>query len=299
MNAQDNETNEWMKVRLLVGPALVDALTEYCVSQGSNGVVEEESGGLVELTAYLPRENWDQIYRNLTIMLNELQEAYPDDVISLLGVEPLKTENWAVMWKDNFRIMDIGRRLMVCPPWLSPDPGSGRGVVIIDPAEAFGTGTHETTQGCLILLEAAAELIERQRGTFSVLDVGCGSGILALAALRLGASPVTALDDDPKAAQSVRVNARLNGLDGKLEIICGSIEDHEQTADVALANLDPMTLATFRDKLASVCRKFLIISGVPADQWKDLKEKFLQKDFKMEKELLGVEWGSALLRRTD
>jgi ribosomal protein L11 methyltransferase len=298
MNAQYNETNEWMEIRLLVGPALADALTEFCILHGSNGIVEAEADDLVELTAYLPCGNWDEIHQELMVFLRELHEVCPEEPLRLLKVEPLKSENWAVMWKDNFRIMDIGRRLTVCPPWLIPDPASVREVVIIDPAEAFGTGTHETTQGCLILLETAAELIEQEGGTFSVLDVGCGSGILALAALRLGASPVTALDDDQKATGSVVVNAGLNRLDGKLDIICGSIENHDQTADVTLANLDPMTLIAFRHRLVLSCRKFLIISGVPADQWENLKEKFLLNDFKMEKEMLGVEWGSALLRRT-
>ena len=117
-------------------------------------------------------------------------------------------KNWHDSWRHHFKPQRVGRRLVVTPPWILP-PKTRRHVVFIEPAMAFGTGTHETTRCCLELIdELCAEAAPAK-----ALDVGTGSGILAIAMARLGVREVLALDNDPVALEAARENLRLNGVE--------------------------------------------------------------------------------------
>jgi ribosomal protein L11 methyltransferase len=144
-----------------------------------------------------------------------------------LHVEPLADRDWSNTWRDTFGAMRFGERLWVCPVGESP-PDPSAIVVHMDPGMAFGTGTHVTTALCLEWLDAHPPVNR------SVIDCGCGSGILAVAAHRLGAANVTAVDIDPQALQATRENARRNGCD--IEV---SLPDSigKRSADLVIANI--------------------------------------------------------------
>jgi ribosomal protein L11 methyltransferase len=214
----------------------------------------------------------------------------------VVEISRLKQENWAIAWKDNFHSIRIGKRLLVTPPWLQPE-AEGREIVVIDPAEAFGTGTHETTQGCLELLEEALEQLEASSNEVSVLDVGCGSGILSIAAHKLAATRVCGIDNDPVAIESARHNASLNNTLGEIEFRCVDLTDPLDPADIVTANLDTKTLLANQDRLIWLFRRFLIVAGVPLDQWDDLRGSFLAQHLTLVKELTRWEWGSGLFTR--
>jgi ribosomal protein L11 methyltransferase len=125
-------------------------------------------------------------------------------------ITPLLDEAWASAWQQSFPAREVGRRLLVLPPWIEPPPGSDRSTVIIEPGRAFGTGHHGTTEGCLVLLEEALAATPNA----STLDIGTGTGILAVAALKLGAPTVLAIDVDPDAVSATQVNAGRNGCAG-------------------------------------------------------------------------------------
>ncbi|MEN8205992.1 MAG: 50S ribosomal protein L11 methyltransferase [Pseudomonadota bacterium] len=138
--------------------------------------------------------------------LKQQLQAVLDAPVPDLIVEPLADRDWSNTWRDTFGAMQYGKRLWVCPVGESPsDPEAI--VVHMDPGMAFGTGTHATTALCLEWLEAHPPVNR------SVIDYGCGSGILAVAAHKLGAANVTAVDIDPQALQATRENARRNGCD--------------------------------------------------------------------------------------
>ena len=131
----------------------------------------------------------------------------------------LREEDWAEAWKAFFPVLRVSRRLVICPAWRSYRARAGEAVIRLDPGMAFGTGQHPTTLMCLRALE------ETVRPGADVLDLGAGSGILALAAARLGAASVLALDTDPLAVRAARENVRLNGLEAIVRVEEGTLKD--------------------------------------------------------------------------
>lgn len=143
--------------------------------------------------------------------------------------EPLADRQWERSWMEGFEAMRFGRRLWVVPHWLDePDPTAVN--VRLDPGLAFGTGTHATTALCLEWLDG------RQLEGLRVLDYGCGSGILAIAALKLGAAAAWATDIDPRALEATRANAGQNGVGGRLRVMEPE-RIHGLAADIVLANI--------------------------------------------------------------
>ena len=198
------QSRSWITLKVTVPDEMVDAVSNFCHEQGSRGAVLDDTlPGVTSITAYFPVETWDGVSSRFKKYLTELHDIFSDLPAPVVETSPLQNENWAVTWKEHFKSVKIGKRLMVTPPWLKPRTGK-REVIIIEPAEAFGTGTHETTRGCLMLLEEALEELSRVSDSPSLLDVGCGSGILGIAGIKLGAGPVLAVDNDPVAVEAAR-----------------------------------------------------------------------------------------------
>jgi ribosomal protein L11 methyltransferase len=289
----------WIEFAVKLAPELLDSVTEFFVSQGANGVViEDQDPGSVTVKAYFSEPDCPTVASRLNKYLSGLTEIFPNHPKPLLSMSEIPDENWAIAWKDNFKTIEVGRSFIVTPPWLQ-SPQQHRHVIIIDPAEAFGTGTHETTQSCMILLEDAVEKLHGEKTPWTVMDVGCGSGILAFAALMLGAQSVLAVDDDPKAIESAIHNARLNNIFIGLEFRCSSLADLTQPADVVTANLDTATITLHKEALTGLTRRFLIVSGIPIDLWEDTKKTLQSQGLHVIREINTGEWGSALYRVRD
>jgi ribosomal protein L11 methyltransferase len=169
------------------------------------------------------------------------------------AIAPLADADWARAWREHFRPLDVGRGLVVAPPWDVP-ARSARTVLIIEPGRAFGTGHHGSTAGCLGLLE---RVLERDRpGT--AIDLGAGSGILAVAAARLGVGRILAIDEDPDAVAATAGNAERNGVAARIESRLGDAATLEATpAPLVLANL--LTAAHLR--LGARYRRLLAPGG--------------------------------------
>lgn len=253
---------------------MMDSINDFCIDHGSGGVVIDDSGvHAVRITAYFPIDQWPVVEGSWKSYLDGLREVFPELPIPSVTTTKLPYEDWATAWKSNFKPIELGERLIVTPPWLHPEP-HGRIPIIIEPAGAFGTGIHETTQGCLVLLEEALNHLTCEDTTVRILDIGCGSGILAIAGKKLGASHVIGVDNDPFAIDSARGNAILNGVEDRVEFINKSLQECSQPAQIVLANLEHMTLLANRDKLVSLFSRFLVISGVPLDRWSEVKGSF-------------------------
>ena len=171
-----------------------------------------------------PEENPAEIVELLNSRLIAAAVTYS---LSLAGVEQ---EEWETAWKKYYHAMEIGNRLAICPSW--EEYTGNRTVIRLDPGMAFGTGTHETTSLCL------AELDQLVQGGERMLDIGTGSGILAIAALLLGAESAEGVDIDPMCVRTAGENAQLNGVEGKLKVLVGDLSDKATgTYNIITANI--------------------------------------------------------------
>jgi len=177
-----------------------------------------------------------------------------------LQVEQLDDRDWSTTWRDSFGAMCFGRRLWVCP--VGESPGQQDAVVVhLDPGLAFGTGTHATTALCLEWLDA------HPPAGMSVIDYGCGSGILAIAAHKLGAEAVAAVDIDPQALQATAENARRNQIHERLSVMFP--QDLEaRPVDLVLANILAQPLIDHADSLATLVKPggYIVLTGILTEQ---------------------------------
>ncbi|KAF0654421.1 ribosomal protein L11 methyltransferase [Cyanobium sp. Copco_Reservoir_LC18] len=264
-----------------------------------------------QLLAWLPESDWpaDQ-RRELERALAPLGEPFA------MALPPIRwqrqaDEDWSLSWKSHWRPDPVGERLLVLPAWLEvPPEQAGRLVIRIDPGSAFGTGSHPTTRLCLEGLEALAAERERAgRGAglegLRVADLGCGSGILGLAALRLGAAGVAAADTDPLAERATRQNAALNGLDGTrgLTVTTGSAEAlvallDGRPADLLLCNI----LAPVIEALIPWFEHLLspggvgLLSGLLVDQAPGLERDLAAAGWRVEGRVEQDRWGLLRIR---
>jgi ribosomal protein L11 methyltransferase len=194
----------------------------------------------------------------------ELAALAPPGAVALQFRE-LPPEDWSVNWKKHFHPRLVARRIIVAPPWEPASPAEGQVVIIIDPGQAFGTGQHESTQ---LVLRRIERLADHGHLPGRVLDVGCGSGILTLAALRLGAASALAIDIDPQAVEATLHNARLNGLSQGLEANLTPLQEISEPFALVLANLTAQDLRELAEPLAERLAPGgeLVVSGLLVEQ---------------------------------
>jgi|DewCreStandDraft_1066081.scaffolds.fasta_scaffold00356_32 ribosomal protein L11 methyltransferase len=194
-----------------------------------------------------------------------------DAALTALGLRPalrtrtVRAQDWADAWKEHFHVERVGRRLVIRPSWRPFTPQPGDVVIDLDPGMAFGTGQHPTTRTCLELLEEHVRLGD------VVLDVGTGSGILAVAAVKLGAARCLALDVDPQAVRVARDNAARNGVAERVQVAEGTLTADDalrHAFDLAVANITAAAVAALAPALATALRPggTLIGSGIVADR---------------------------------
>ena len=239
-------------------PLAVDLLVDRLIALGARGV-EELDGRLV---TYLPPPEEPQAF------MRETEAA----LRAATGLENLSLdwswqahEDWALLWKRGLEPRRITDRLVVTPSWCEVEAEEGITVVIVDPGMAFGTAEHATTRGVLRLLDRS--LTKGQ----VVLDAGCGSGILAIAAARLGASRVLSVDLDPYACEAARENASRNQVERRVRVEvatvtpawlqkCGSF-------DGILANIQTAVLVPLLESFAKTARSWIILGGITEAEW--------------------------------
>ncbi|WP_405078744.1 50S ribosomal protein L11 methyltransferase [Pectobacterium carotovorum] len=187
-------------------------------------------------------------------------------------IEQLEDKDWEREWMDNFHPMQFGKRLWICPSWRDiPDPNAVN--VMLDPGLAFGTGTHPTTALCLQWLDG----LDLEGKT--IIDFGCGSGILAIAALKLGAARAIGIDIDPQAIQASRDNAQRNGVSERLELYLPKDQPADLSADVVVANILAGPLRELAPLISDLPKAggHLGLSGVLATQADGVAEAYADK----------------------
>ncbi len=238
----------WIEIAVEVDGESAEAVAEVLAEYGHQGVAIERIGPPMDawednippaekfvIKAYMPADAQAADKQNfLRDALRYMNMAYP---IAEPTFQTIEETNWAEAWKVHYKPIRLGRRVYIRPSWVEVDDIQENDVVLaLDPGMAFGTGTHPSTQLCLI----AAEEILGERPHLDVLDLGCGSGILSIAAILLGANKALALDIDELAIKVTQENAERNGVAGKIHAQVGSLETVIHSArrfDLALVNI--------------------------------------------------------------
>ncbi len=215
---------------------------------------------------------------------------------ALRGIKSLTIadQDWLAEWKKGYEPVIVGQRLLICPSWKRDQArDTDRIVVEIDPGMAFGTGTHETTRGCL-------EMLEKYWQGGSLLDVGTGTGILAIAAIKLApGSRVVGFDVDPEAIEVALENAAINGVADDLELEVNKLSSfHGQEFDLALANLTADVIVPLAADFAQVIRPqgALIVSGILREQSDEAQSALTSQKFVLIESKPDGEWVTMALR---
>ena len=225
---------DWLELKIDTAPAGIDPVTEMLEEHGVTGVIIDDQRDFQDFMAH-NQAYWDYVDENLVkekenlcrvtfyvenspagygtiaairMAMHAMKQKHPEYAPLLLTMENVKDEDWENNWKRFYKPMEIGERLLVIPAWEKAE-AKGRVTLTLNPGLTFGTGSHATTRLCLTALES------RIHGGERVLDLGCGSGILSIAALRLGAASAFACDIDEKCVDVAYENAALNGIGKK------------------------------------------------------------------------------------
>lgn len=271
----------WIQVKIDIHPAQIDSIEALLLESGACAVTMEDGK---DQPIYEP-ERGSTPFWNIT-QLTGLFDATADmdtiipnikeQYLALSGstlpshkVEILEDKDWERAWMDNFHPMRFGTRLWICPSWREPEDPDGINLML-DPGLAFGTGTHPTTSLCLAWLDAQ-DLTDKV-----VVDYGCGSGILGIAALLLGAKRVIGVDNDPQALEASRENTRRNNIAEERFEIYLPHEAPKVEADIMIANILAQPLISLSPTLSEMTKKegLLVLSGILEQQASDVSDRY-------------------------
>ena len=305
----------WLEVSMTVDGELAEAVADVFARFAYSGVMMEQGvkytdaedagtpTGPIIVRAYLEvNEQTEETRQKLEESLFYLGMIQP---LPVPTYKQLADQNWMEAWKQHYKPILIGRRLVILPAWMnSPEPS--RVAIKIDPGMAFGTGTHPTTQLCLELIEEWFNQYKIQNQSKTVIDIGCGSGILSIAALKLGASQALGVDIDTESITNSRENAITNEVGEELILGVGSVQEildgkfAFKKAPLVVANiLAPVIVRFFDARLADLMDDHgaIILSGILFEQEQSVIEAGQAKGLKMnERRQLG-DWVALQMSR--
>jgi ribosomal protein L11 methyltransferase len=307
----------WLEVSLTVDGELAESIADVFARFAPNGVMTEQGvkyndaedagtpTGPITVRAYL--EVNDQ--------LEETRQKLEESLFYLGMIRPLPApvykqiadQNWMEAWKQYYKPILIGERLLILPAWMeSPEPN--RIAIKIDPGMAFGTGTHPTTQLCLELMERSIETLKVSETfrVFDVIDVGCGSGILSIAALKLGAAKVLGVDIDEESVKNSRENADTNDIGNEFILGVGSVNEiladkfAFKSAPLVVANiLAPVIIRLFDAGLADLIEEHgaIVLSGILFEQEQSVIEAGQAQGLRMNARRQSGDWVALTMNR--
>ena len=292
----------WIEIKLTVSPELSEECGAIIFEEAGQGSFTEEilgqDQGPSQIKAYLPR---DESFRKNLIGLRKriatLYTHFPDFPPPDWNLRLIFEENWQENWKRYFKPLRVCSRIIICPTWEAYEPQPNETVLKLDPGQAFGTGGHTSTRLCLKALESLSEDSLSREFLFSrVLDVGTGSGILALVAASFQARSVLAIDNDPLAVEAAKAHVALNKMDTVIQVELATPETVKGLFSLILANL------TLND-LISMARVFkgllspngvLVASGILETQARSLISTFGRQKLALRRLNLEEEWACIL-----
>lgn len=291
---------------------MVDAIAELLMELSSNGVSVDnrtldtfsldsvEDTPIKTVTAYFEKnETIAKTVRNIETFLAANGPNFPGFVFQPPTLSTVREEDWSTSWKEHFKPLRIGARLVIKPTWEEFSAKDDDILLHIDPGMAFGTGTHPTTMLCLTVLEKILSGTTRQEPLMTALDVGTGSGILTIAAAKLGIGQVTALDIDEDAVRIARENCTLNGVEELVTVTDTPIGMISGSFDVVLANILAEDLVRMAPDLIARMKPngFLVLSGILIEKEQMVIDGYIHPAISLTEVAREGEWSCLVFRR--
>ena len=302
----------WLELTVRTHPEAVESVSELLSRYTPGGVAIEEpielidegqeyrvlTGQPVNIHAYLPIDGKEEETRQrIAEGLWHLSSLGPQ-FVGDLQTRIVNEEDWANTWKDHYLVTHIGQRLVIRPSWRTYTPRQHEVVLELDPGMAFGTGLHPTTRMCLEQIE------QRTHPGMRVLDVGTGSGILALAALKLGAASAYCLDNSSVAVESATANAAANDLSERMTVRLGILDEAEaarlaEQYDLVLANIIARVIGSIAPHLAHVLAPdgLLIASGIIEERRHEAEQPLLASGLHLVDQVMIDDWVTLILQK--
>jgi len=303
---------EWIQLSYEVPDAMVDAIAEFLIELSSSGVGIDnrtldtfsleslEETPTKTVTAYFPSDGTlEEKIRIIKAYLVEISPDFPDFSYQEPAIARITDEDWSTSWKEHFKPLRVGKNLVIKPTWEAFPAGPDDILLEIDPGMAFGTGTHPTTMLCLTVLE---KILSGQRGTetlLTALDVGTGSGILTIAAAKLGISHISAVDIDPEAVKVAQENCLLNGVAEQVSVSDTPLAMISGSFDIVLANILAEDLVRMAPELSARLNPggLLVLSGILVEKETMVVDGYANSNLTLMEICREGEWSCILFTR--
>ena len=294
----------WLELCVDVPPEFVEPISHIFYKYGYGGVSIESPADFnpdegevapvpetFSVRTYIPKDDsTDERRANIEIGVKLINHLHP---IEPLKETEIKDEDWETNWKQYFHPIRVGRKLVICPTWQEHASLRDDVIIFLDPGMAFGTGHHPTTRMCMELLEDTIV------GGEKIIDLGCGSGILSVTAVKLGALSSIGFEIENNASKVAKENCVLNGVDESVEVFNSTLPDNrysEGDFDLALANISAKVIIELADHLTKGLRSGgkLILSGVLENALEDVRDVFEPLGVVFEKVMTDSDWTAVL-----
>jgi ribosomal protein L11 methyltransferase len=290
----------WVELSVDTPTEFVEPLTGVFAAHGEGGVAIDLPGGhnpdegetapvpdRVTIKTYIPQDSrWEERFSRIDVAVRLV--AYVGD-ISALSTRVIEEKEWEKAWKEHFHVLHVGKRIVVVPTWRKYEAKEHDVIVSLDPGMAFGTGHHPTTRMCLELLETHVTPGTR------ILDLGCGSGILSIAAAKLGAASAFGLEIDPIAATAAARNVRDNGVQDSVtteEATLPHPNVAEGAYDLAIANISSKVIVDLAEHIAAAVKSggTIILSGVLEEQQARVVKRMAELGVIVDEVMTDADW---------
>jgi len=295
---RSTEGKKWLKISLQAPSQLTESVSDNLGMMSGCGVeLRPETAAGIQMSAYFPLEDkkeTEETIENVRQMLTELFQLY-ECTVPELETEIIDDQDWGTSWKRFFTPTEIVPGLIIKPSWESCQAAEGQKIIELDPGQAFGTGQHESTRMALSLLGKTLHKEPAQKA----LDVGTGTGILAMAATLFGVESVLAIDNDPEAVRVAGENIKANGLDSQIEHSTLPLAEVEGTVPLIMANIVHDVLVAMAPRfgeLSSPNGRIILAGLLAGEQEENCLRVYQELGFSLMEAEHDGEWAALLLR---
>ncbi|MGI9554304.1 MAG: 50S ribosomal protein L11 methyltransferase [Thermodesulfobacteriota bacterium] len=276
------------KISITVPPEIKDMASDFFLGLDAEAVSEDDIKGNFKVSALFPMDtDVEPIIAKLNHYMDFLKDNIKDFNMAEVTVEHIDRSSWEI-WRNELKRVKAGKNVFITPPWDLSNCGENEHLIVINPSMAFGTGHHETTKLCISYIE---ELISTKKFE-SILDVGCGSAILSIAAIKLGIAGAVCFDIDPVAVKEARENINRNSVGKDITYFCGFIQSVRGIYDLIVANISVEAILLMKNEIKSRLSPdgFLILSGIPFMRKDELSSGIIDAGFSHIEERTEGEW---------